>query len=261
MSDPDGHNVGTPDARPLDLGRERSVAAIVAATARLYAQFPFLFLALALAVVAPYELAVLAITGTGPLGHFGSVDWILLLIKTALVTPLVSALHMHAVVLVGEGRRPAFNQVAVKGVRVLPVVAAASVMSGSGIFLGLLVFIIPGILLAVGWAVVAQAAALERVGWLDALRSSRRLTENHYWHVFALLIVVGIVNDGLFLGARSLPLGNAEDPISVIGGVAIETILASISALTLALLYFDLRARPRPARAGAYESRDLRDLD
>ena len=134
-------------------------------------------------------------------------------------------------------------------------------MSGIGIFLGLLVFVIPGILLALGWAVVAQAAALERVGWLDALRSSRRLTEDHYWHIFGLLILVGIVNDGLFLGGRSLPLGNTEDPISVVGGIAIATVLASISALTLALLYFDLRARPQPAHKGAHEHRDLRDLD
>ncbi len=261
MADPHDPGVGTRDVRALDLGRERSVRAIVVATARLYGQFPFLFLALALAVMAPYELAVLAITGTGPLGHFGRVDWILLLIKTSLLTPLVSALHMHAVVLVGEGRRPRFGPVAVKGARVLPVVAAASVMSGIGIFLGLLAFVIPGILLTLAWAVVAQAAAVEGVGWLDALRSSRRLTENHYWHVLGLLIVVGIVTNGIFQGATSIPLGGAESPGSVVGGIAIATVLASISALTLALLYFDLKARPQLARGGAYESRDLRDLD
>jgi hypothetical protein len=47
-------------------------------------------------------------------------------------------------------------------------------------------------------------------------------------------------------------------------GIATDTILASFVALTLALLYFDLQARPRAAEQGKRAEREhphLRDLD
>src|SRR3982074_1050895 len=93
----------------ITLEEPRSVGGILTATARLYQQFPVLFVTLAVAVMAPYELAVLAATGYGPLRHAHEntgVYLLLLLLKTSLITPLISALHMHAVVVIGEGRRP-----------------------------------------------------------------------------------------------------------------------------------------------------------
>src|SRR5690242_18942237 len=92
-----------------DLRRPRSVGAILATAGRVFCAYPLLFAILAVAVMAPYELAVLAATGHGPLwhGHESAsafvLDWLL---RTSLVTPLISALHVHAVLAVGEGRRP-----------------------------------------------------------------------------------------------------------------------------------------------------------
>ena len=66
----------------------------------------------------PYDLAVLAVTGYGPLRHSGEsvgAYWLLQLLTTSLITPLISALHVHAVVAIGEARRPRLGAVGVRG--------------------------------------------------------------------------------------------------------------------------------------------------
>jgi hypothetical protein len=235
-----------PASSCISLATPRSARGIVAATGRLYYSYPLLFMALAVIVMAPYELAVLAVTGYGPLRHgHESVGtyWVLVLLRTSLITPLISALHMHAVATIGDGDRPRFRSVALRGVQVLPVVAAVEVMSWIGITLGYVALVIPGIALSLAWAVVAQAAALEGGGWTSALRSSRRLTRGHYWHVAGLIVLAGVVSTGILYGVRRIPLGSSTGAPSVVIGIAIDTVIASFAALTLALLYFDLRAR------------------
>lgn len=239
---------------PPQIERERSVAEIIGEALDIYQEYPLLFLTLALGVIGPYELAVLAVTGQGPLAGAAhqnlGVYYLLVLLDTAMVGPLVSALHIHAVVDIGAGRRPRLGAVALRALRVLPVVVAAVIMSTIGIALGFLALIIPGILLALRWAVVAQVAAVEPGGWLPSLRRSRELTRERYGHIFGLLLIAGLLNGGILFGAQAIPLGSTAGAASVAVGIAARTITASFSALTLALLYFDLRARlagPSPA--------------
>jgi hypothetical protein len=171
-------------------------------------------------------------------------------------------LHIHAVVAIGEGRRPELRAVAVRGLRVLPVVAAAEVMASIGIALGFIALIVPGIILSLRWAVVAQAAAVENEGWLASLRSSRRLTATRYEHVFRLFLFTGILSFVVLLAVRAIPLGSTSGAASVIVGIAVETLIASFAALTLALLYFDLRASLNtPPALATPEHPHLRDLD
>jgi hypothetical protein len=135
------------DAYQIDIGRQRSVGEILLATVRLYRRYPLLFAILALGVMAPFDLAVLAITGYGPLTHsnYGGrgISTLLLLLRSALVTSLISALHMHAVVSIGEGQKPRLGAVALRGVQVLPVVAAAEVITTCGTLLGFVALIVP----------------------------------------------------------------------------------------------------------------------
>ncbi|HEV7483689.1 MAG TPA: hypothetical protein VGO13_11395 [Solirubrobacterales bacterium] len=111
-------------------------------------------------MVVPYQLIVLALTGAGPLAQSSlslGVGSLLTLIEMALVTPLISALHVHAVAEVRNGRVPRLASVAREGLRVLPVVAAASIASALGIGIGFLLLIVPGVILFFRWVVVAQA--------------------------------------------------------------------------------------------------------
>ena len=113
---------------------------------------------------------------------------ILLLVAFALVGPLVSALYVNALVAIGEGRGPSIADVARQGLRALPVVAAAQIVAGIGIGVGFVLFIVPGVILALRFAVVAQVAAIERTDWPGALRRSAVLTRGNYLRILALLL-------------------------------------------------------------------------
>jgi hypothetical protein len=226
---------------------------VIGLTLRLYRRYPLLFLTLAAGVVAPYELIVLAVSGHGPLSrHLGTNAAIVLPILDALfVTALVSALHMHAVHLLEAGSRPTIAEVAQRGLRSLPAVAATAAAAAVGTFLGLLALVVPGIWLAVHWAVAPQAAALEGEGWVPALRRSVGLTRGNGWHVVGLLLIIGLFGEVVAVAARSLVTGDAADAGPVALGIAERSIVLSVNALALALLYYDLRARLVQPASGA----------
>jgi hypothetical protein len=95
---------------PTQLERPRSVAEIIGEALDIYQRFPLLFMTLAFGVIVPYELAVLAATGDGPLAtqthRSPGVGILLFLLDYALVQPLISALHIHAVMHEGCGCCP-----------------------------------------------------------------------------------------------------------------------------------------------------------
>jgi hypothetical protein len=229
------------------------VAEIVVAAVRLFANHPLLFTLLALAVVAPYELLVLAATGSPPLGgslHSASTTLTLGLVDVALVGPFVSTLDVHAVVLIGHGERPKLAAVAWRGLQVLPVVAAAQIIAALGIAIGLFAFVIPGLILLIRWAVVAQVAAIERTDWLGALRRSAELVRGEYLHVFGLLFVAAAVNVAVTLGAQAI-IGTKARAGDVAVAIAAATLTRSFTALATAILFFDLTARGRVRQADA----------
>ncbi len=253
-------------SQTIDIDRPRSTSEIVSAALVLYRRYPWLFAVLALGVIAPYDLLVLAATGAGPFatGAHGSVEVPLLLdlLEATLVGPLISALHVHAVVMIGDGNKPQVGEVALRGLRVLGVVVAAQIMALLGIALGFLALIIPGILLSLRWSVVAQAAAIEQDGWIAALRRSGRLASGCYGHIFGLLFLTNLIAVVVLRGAAAIPLGSGSGVASVVFGIAVHTLTASFVALALALLYFDLRSRQaEPVAQSRPEYQHLRDLD
>jgi hypothetical protein len=226
----------------------------VAGAFELYRRYPLLFLVLAAGVIVPYQLIVLAITGAGPFSR-GSLSTgaslLLVLIEWVVIGPLISALHVHAVSEAREGRDPRLAAVARQGLLVLPVVVAASIIAGLGIGLGLLAFIVPGVILGLRWFVVAQAAAIEGEGWLPALRRSAQLTDGHYGHIFIFAIYIGLITEvpvllvGLGFG------GDSATAVSFLVGLPVLVLARSFSALATAVLYYDLRVRHEGARAPA----------
>jgi hypothetical protein len=224
----------------------RPAMELVGATFRLYRRYPLLFLVLATVVIVPFEAITLAATGSGGFARGSAgvgVQLPLEFVNWVLVGPLISALHIHAAAEVRQGREPRIAAVARQGLAVLPVVAAATIMSGLGIGLGLLLLVVPGIILAFRWAVAAQAAAIEHEGWLPALRRSRELTAGNYGHIFVFFLIVGLITvvPGLLGGAA---FGTHDTSVlSFACGLVVHVVVASFAALAGALLYFDLVTR------------------
>ncbi len=211
----------------------------------MYRRYPLLFAVLALGVIAPYELIVLAATGTTPFGQQSakvSTVLVLALIDFALVGPLISALYVHAVRRIAGGERPALGEIALLGARVLPTVAAAEIIATLGIGLGFLALIVPGVILLVRLGVVAQAAAIDNENWIEALRRSWQLTGGSSLHVFGLLLITGLVALALRDAGFAIT-GDSAHAWAVAVGIAVETIARSFVALSGAVLYFDLVAR------------------
>jgi len=265
--------VSDDQAIPL-MSEPRSAPRLLAGTFELYRRYSLLFLVLAAAVIVPYELIVLATTGNGTFSRadLSAGAWLFLtLANWALVTPLVSALHVHAVSEVSKGQEPRIGSVALQGLRVLPVVAAASVAAWLGIVVGFFFLIIPGVILLLRWAVVAQAAAIEREGWLPALRRSGDLANGSYMHIAIFLFMVGVLTGAPFFIVGHAFFGSHDSGAApFLSAVVIRVLTASFTALAGALLYYDLLARedvePQPVAAGAsprepFDPRSYTDLD
>lgn len=239
----------------VELERKRSAGDVLRLALRLYARYPILFASITVCVIAPYDLARLAVVGIGPLGSGKQATgeaYLFELMYFSLASPLISALHMRAVLDIGSGGRPRIGSVAARGLRVLPVVAAAEIVAGLTIAVGYLMLIVPGVLFTLWWAVAAQTAAVEHEGWIPALRRSRQLTAGNYMHLIGVLLTAAIGTGAVdllvrivFHAAGSGPLfaGRGTGAGWVALGIASHTITASFLALTYAALYFDLRAR------------------
>lgn len=224
----------------------RPAGRLFVATFSLYRRYPLLFLVLAACVIVPYELIALAATGAGALSQ-GEASFpgelALTIALWAFVTPLVSSLHVHAVTDVRCGREPHIQAVAIRGLKVLPTVAAAAIVSGLGIALGYIALIVPGIILSLRWAVVAQSAAIEHEGWLPALRRSADLSDGHYMHIFIFIFLVGLIATApLLIGEIALEGESAGAGVFTVG-VVLNVITTSFAALASALLYYDLLTR------------------
>ncbi|HUC06810.1 MAG TPA: hypothetical protein VMR96_01875 [Solirubrobacterales bacterium] len=238
----------------MNAGSPRSAHQLIADTVGLYRRYPLIFPALAAAVIVPYDAVVLGTTGSGALTESSlsaGVGFLLTVIEWCLVGPLISALHVHAVREAREGHTPRLAPVARQGLRVLPVVAAASIISGLGIFAGYLALVIPGVILTLRWIVVAQSAAIDHQGWIPALRRSAELTDGRYGHVFVFVIYVGLITFvPIYLGSLGFE-DNPTSAVSLLVGLLVQVFSLSFGALATALLYFDLRTRSKSVAIGA----------
>ena len=119
-------------------------------------------------------------------------------------------------------------------------VAAASILAGIGITIGLLLVIVPGLWLITIWAVIIPVIVIERSGALAAFGRSRQLVRGHGWHVFGTLVLVFVIMllADLVLGIvfLALPLVWRSGLSTIISG----TLIAPFLALVVTMIYYRL---------------------
>ena len=124
--------------------------------------------------------------------------------------------------------------------RFLPLIGIA-IVAGFLILLGTILLIIPGLILYTMWFVGVPACVVERLGPWTSLRRSRELTKGYRWKVFALGLLLVVVNLGGSVVASSLT-ALAGNPIVGLTGQLIWTgIAAAFSAVVFTVTYYDLR--------------------
>jgi hypothetical protein len=126
-------------------------------------------------------------------------------------------------------------------VKVLAPLLWTAIIVGVGVFLGILAFIIPGLVLLTQWAVAAPVVVCEVRTAPQALGRSRELVRSHGWQVFGVLIVtflLVIVASTALQGLASA-ISNSRVAFAIANLIA-GTLTAPIFALASAVLYLEL---------------------
>jgi hypothetical protein len=121
-----------------------------------------------------------------------------------------------------------------------------------GLLVAFVLFILPGIWLAVAWAVAVPALLVERLGGAAALRRSFQLVRGRWWASFALFVValllIFVVTIVLSLAVAALLFfiedgSNLALALESAVNVLANLLTAPFLAAVVVLLYFDLRVR------------------
>jgi hypothetical protein len=125
--------------------------------------------------------------------------------------------------------------------KVLAPLLWTAILVGVGVFLGLLLFIAPGLVLLTQWAVAAPVVVVEVRSAPEAIGRSRQLVHGHGWQVFGVLIVtfllVLIADSALSAIANAISGSNVAFAIA---NLVAGTLTAPIFALSSAVLYLEL---------------------
>lgn len=124
--------------------------------------------------------------------------------------------------------------------------------------IGLVLFVVPGLVLLTIWSVFAPVVVLERPGGLKALSRSRELVRGNGLRVFVvillLIVLVGVISVLIEVVAASAGTG-----AGIVARVVLGVLTAPLSALAAAVLYFDLRelgtqAAEEPDRSESFQT-------
>ena len=236
----------------IELQRARDISALFGDSLRVYGGHFGVFIALSAAVVVP---AAVVVQGIGLEQLTASYDDTPTLAQAAVptvvgflvVTPLVTAICIHALRSVAAGERIGAREALVAGFEAFTPLFFAVVLAALGIALGFLALIIPGIYLAVRWFFVPQAVVIDGERGPGALTRSSAVVQGFWWSTLGLVIVVNlaVAIPALIVSAPFTAIADSTDRAiwSLAGTIVAECVTAPFAALFSTFLYYDLQAR------------------
>jgi hypothetical protein len=130
---------------------------------------------------------------------------------------------------------------------VLPLIGAG-ILASIGIVIGVLLFVVPGLILLTIWSVIAPVIVVERSGAIDAFGRSRALVKGNGWQVFGVIVVVYLIVTvaAILLGLIAIGISDSVAMRALFSLIA-STLTAPIAALAASVIYFNLVALQVPA--------------
>jgi hypothetical protein len=145
-----------------------------------------------------------------------------------------------------------------KLVRTLPFarLIAVDLIVTAATVIGLVLFVVPGIVAFTWFSLAAPVVTIERHGVRDALRRSRELVRGNFWRVLAILGSILVITEALTepLQAGLSHLMGETTVGDWLGAVVAAMLLAPVAALAAVTITYELMAiegRRRPVRRSA----------
>lgn len=112
------------------------------------------------------------------------------------------------------------------------------------IVIGLFLLVVPGIILAIIFALVVQAVVIERIGVLESLGRSRQLVRGRWEKTFVIFLLVGIII--LLVGIAAVWVSSCMHAFGFMSWVITSVMMASvlpILPIATTFLYYSLAAK------------------
>jgi len=136
----------------------------------------------------------------------------------------------------------------------LPSLLAAKLVSGLLIVAGLILFIVPGIFIAIMFSLVIPTVVIEQKGAFESLGRSKRLVSKRWGNTFLVTLVVALIVGipmGVVNGVASV--FSAADPVIVlVVRQVFNAFLCSIFPIALTCLYYSMVARETSSQPPIY---------
>lgn len=128
-----------------------------------------------------------------------------------------------------------------------PTVLALIVASSIGVFAGVVLLIVPGVILITWWLLAYQPALVEGLGWRESLGRSRELVRGDFWQVLVVAIVA--LGGSVLVDYAIFRIGEASFPNLIaawVGGAVADTLTMALIAVLTTAAYWQLRSAVDP---------------
>ena len=107
--------------------------------------------------------------------------------------------------------------------------------------LGLVFFVVPGLIVMTIFAVAIPTVVLEQRGTGEALRRSRELVKGNGWQVFAVIVVIAILHQVVSRILVAIFSGIGDVVGGILGSLIANVLIAPLGAIAATVLYLELR--------------------
>lgn len=239
---------------PPDLLRRRDLGAILDESFALYRRHARTLLLATLLVVLPVDLAVLG-GGLGWLwsGYEQDAQTASILVgalaQILLLSPLVAAIVVHVLREAAAGTAPGPRSALQHGLGQWGALVGTMLLVVALVVAGLFALIVPGIVIGVHLAVVAQVVVVEDVRGAEALRRGWALVRGSAWWTFAVLLVANLIAGVLSL-VVTLPLSVLAEQadaqaVTLVAEIVAHVFTLPLLAIATTLVYATLLVRER----------------
>lgn len=154
----------------------------------------------------------------------------------------------HGTIVALNGRKASLGECLSTGAQHALPLFAISILASLGILLGFVLLVVPGLMLAMAWAVLAPVRVAERTPIMETFGRCADLTSGYRWQIFLLVIIYAVLSMVIqmvflpFIGMTALTGSPGSFSLAFVVLQAIQRTLQSLfSATGIASIYYELR--------------------